>query len=558
MLAVIAIMFPALCVGQTSQAVQQPSSSAVHVTLSSLPFVDTLVLCPPRFSAALQPWITYRESQGHQIHVVAPASNAFEIKRQIRHFATTGHLKYIWLIGDTPSFGKANDSTISTDYLPAQAIRKYGSDPEIASDQPFADLDDDHVPDLVIGRLPVNTPNELSEQISKIIRYEQQSLGESRLPWKRKINFVAGTGGFGLVVDQMIEKVSKRVISDLIPPEFKTSMTYASWTSPYCPDPRKFSDEAIARLNEGCLFWVYVGHGQPHQLDFVRTPVGGYPILHPQQLPEVQSMTGCPIAILLACYTGAFDLVDDCVAEQLMKRPAGPVAVLCGTRVTTPYGMSLMSIHLMEQYFERRVETLGELMLAAKRSLILEDAESRLSAEDSSTGELDQRTLLCQQIELLNRALGQPGVDQDRERLEHAYLFHLLGDPLLRLPHPQKLELDVPLEAKPAERVVITGVAPHAGELRLQLSYARDRLVHRTQRRQEFNRDPAALTQYQAVYEAANDRECVSTSTPLEAGPFAIELEIPEWARGRCVVQGMLEGSAEFSLGAQPIQIKRR
>ena len=51
-------------------------------------------------------------------------------------------------------------------------------------------------------------------------------------------------------------------------------MTYASLASPYCPDPRKFHDTTIGRFNEGCLFWVYIGHGHPTGLDRASGRVG--------------------------------------------------------------------------------------------------------------------------------------------------------------------------------------------------------------------------------------------------------------------------------------------
>ena len=35
--------------------------------------------------------------------------------------------------------------------------------PSLASDAPYGDLDDDGVPDVAVGRLPVDTPQELIE-----------------------------------------------------------------------------------------------------------------------------------------------------------------------------------------------------------------------------------------------------------------------------------------------------------------------------------------------------------------------------------------------------------
>ena len=547
----LAVLLPSItnpAFAQVSRVASAMTHKGTPTAPISLAKIDTMVLCPPQLLDALQPWVAYREAQGRRVYVARPGANAFEIKQQIRQLATVSQLKTVWIIGDVRSVHNHGSNAVSTDYMPAQAIRKYGSEPEIATDHTFADLDGDQVPDLVIGRLPVNTPQELEEQISKIIRYEQLQLSpEGQGLWKRKINFIAGTGGFGFLADQMIEKISKRLISDMIPPEFQTSITYASWTSPYCPDPSRFSEATVKRLNEGCLFWVYIGHGRPQQLDFIRTPRGGFPILKPRQISEVHSVDGMPIAILLVCYTGAFDLNEDCLAEQLIKRPNGPIAVLCGTRLTTPYGMSLLSIGLMEQYFDQRVSTLGELLLAAKRDLIVNHSEPG-----------DTNSSYREHIELLNRALCPREVDWKQERVEHAYLFHLLGDPLLRLPQPQSLNLQVRKEVGPSERLVVSGIAPYEGQLMLQLNYARDRLIHRVRRRREFDATPLALAEYQTTYQEANNRQCDAVTAFVPAGPFSIELVVPVWASGACVVQGILQGADQFSLGARPLQVQRQ
>ncbi len=54
------------------------------------------------------------------------------------------------------------------------------------------------------------------------------------------------------------------------------------------------------------------------------------------------SSGAAPIAIMLACYTAAFDQPQDCLAEQMLKAEGGPVAVYGGSRVTMPYAMSVM------------------------------------------------------------------------------------------------------------------------------------------------------------------------------------------------------------------------
>src|SRR5581483_759475 len=137
----------------------------------------------------------------------------------------------------------------------------------------------------------------------------------------------------GALVDMAVESVAKSILCDQIPAAYCTSMTYASWRSPYCPDPATFGQTTLDRLNEGCLFWIYMGHSQRQFVDFMRVPHTHYPILTSRDVPRLQATDGATIAIFLSCYTGAFDS-DDCLAEQMLRSEGGPVAVLGGSRVT--------------------------------------------------------------------------------------------------------------------------------------------------------------------------------------------------------------------------------
>ncbi|MGI9519491.1 MAG: C25 family cysteine peptidase [Pirellulaceae bacterium] len=509
---------------------------------------DTLVLCPQPFIPALQPWLTYRRAQGHLIHVVSPTASAWGIKQQIRDIARHGNLKSLLLIGDTPSADpRSIMSCIPTDYKPAKVISKYGSEPEIATDNSFADIDEDGLPDLALGRIPVDTPEDLTRQIAKIIEYEATASG----PWQRRINLVAGTGGFGQMTDSVIEQTARRLITELIPSEFCTSMTYASWSSAYCPDPREFAKTTIDRLNEGCLFWVYMGHGDARRLDYVRTPIGGYPILRERDIGQVNCQNGMPIAIMLACYTGAFDLPKDCLSEQLVKQPGGPIAVLCGSRLTMPYGMGMLSVGLIEEYFDGERETLGEILLAAKRKLGVPDGAGE-GLDDATHNEYRSK------LKLLGETFSPSGEQLQTEAIEHVHLFHLLGDPLLRVARPASIQL----AAEPTDegdRVVVTGSSPHAGQLLLELVYCRDRFHERPPRRREFTNDPDVLTEYAEIYQKANCRTVSEQSVEVAAGPFRVELEVPEWARGRCVVRGFLQDDEQrYALGASDIKLERR
>ena len=58
------------------------------------------------------------------------------------------------------------------------------------------------------------------------------------------------------------------------------------------------------------------------------------------------------------------------------------------------------------------------------------------------------------------------------------------------------------------------------------------------------------------VYEQANDKVWMSRQVQLDAGRFAIDLEIPPDARGSAHVRVMVQHDHEFALGASPVYIQ--
>lgn len=499
---------------------------------------DTLVICPAEFQPALKSWVDYRKLQGHRIKVELPADNSYGIRLQVRKAAASGSLKNLVIIGDSSDQRSASSRLVPTDYVKAKVNVKFGSEPEISSDNTYADLDSDGVPDLTLGRITVDTSKELEQFIERIKQYESQAnCGE----WMRRMNFVAGVGGFGQLVDKMIEQSTKRIITDLIPPSYETSMTYGSWSSPYCPNPHRFSETVIERFNQGCLFWCYIGHGSKRRLDRVMLPDGRCDILDCDSARFLKAKHGSPIAIFLACYTGATDGPEDCLSEEMLRQPGGPIAVISSSRVSMPYAMAVLSLEMMEGYFEGDAKTLGELVLQSKQKLV---------ARPNDPNEYRQL------VESMGKAFSpEPGL-LEQERKEHVHLMHLFGDPLLRLKKPAEIRLDASDTIQAGEPLVVRGSAPMGGMMTLELCYKRDRFRKRPPRRREYDSSENAFQQYDAVYQETQQLTCWTTRVPIEEGDFEIRVEVPADANGECFVRGMIESNDRFALGAEPIFIE--
>lgn len=502
---------------------------------------DTLVLCGKDLVAALGPWLEYRRSQGHRILVLPSLSTTLKNRKAIAAATTTNKIRTVVIVGDSGDAWLNPKSLVPTDYVLAKVNINYGSEPVIATDSPYADLDNDGVPELAIGRLPCDSPAELKALTRRIIEYEQPTAGK----WQRRINLIAGVGGFGALVDKVIENTTKQILTDLVPPSFPTTMTYGSWTSPYCPDPAKFSEVALERFNEGCMFWVYMGHGHRYQLDKVRLPDRRVKILDTDMVSQLKCRKGSPIAVCLSCYTGAHDSYSDCLAESMLRQPGGPIAVVCGTRVTMPYAMSVMSVGMMDEYFRGDCKTLGELMLNAKKRMVHVN-------EDSNP----YRELL----EALGQSFSPAPKLLDAECREHIHLIQLLGDPLLRIKRPKRLALKIEsdqLSYTTGDLVEVSGVAPESGKLRVELAYQRDRFRQRPTYRSKYDPSESAFAQIQQDYDSANDQVCIEKEISARSGAFKTNIKIPAGVSGRCDLRVMLTSDKVLAVDSIPIRIKR-
>jgi len=513
--------------------------------VSAPPPVDVALICPDEFFPALRPWVEHRQDQGHRFVRVSNRLSTDALRDEIRRQAGLHPLRFVVLVGDAAPVGAAGDEAaarfVPTHMSPARINVRWGSEPVIASDMPLADLDDDLVPDLAIGRLTADDPAELAVMVQKILHYENHT---DAGPWCRRLSVVAGVGGFGGIVDQVLESATKKFLTEGIPSGYAMSMTYGSWRSPYCPDPRAFRAATMDRLNEGSLFWVYIGHGQRRYLDSIRVPGGAFPIFDVDDVRELQRAGGAPIAVFLSCYAGAFDEPRDCLAEELLRSPNGPVAVYCGSRVTMPYAMAVMGNEMMNEYFQHRRATLGEVVLHAKRRMATSVDEE---AADTNRAMLNA----------IAKAIS-PAPDQlDAERMEHLLLFNLIGDPLLRMKHPLELDVTAPQNAYAGERVTITGTAPFSGRCTLELACRRDRTRQPLPQRTSFVPTNAALVAYSETYAQANDCCWTSDAFDCEAGEFQRELVVPADATGPAHVRVFVEHGGQFALGSTDVYLRR-
>ena len=165
---------PALIVS-LSLVSQLPLATPGATTVAAEP--DVAVVCPALLEPALAPWIEFRSSQGHRIVTLRAEQSPEAIREQLRGLARNHALRFVLLVGDADPALYTEPAVrarcVPANYVAAKINVKWGSETYLSSDNYYADLDGDDLPELAIGRLTADSPEELSLIVRKILAYEK-------------------------------------------------------------------------------------------------------------------------------------------------------------------------------------------------------------------------------------------------------------------------------------------------------------------------------------------------------------------------------------------------
>jgi hypothetical protein len=453
-----------------------------------------------------------------KVAVRPPAADLREVVRG------AGGAKFVLLLGDV--------KRVPCTYAEADTIRIWERDTRIATDNHLADLDDDGLPDVAVGRLPADSREEAEAMLGKVVAYEtDRDFGT----WRRRVNVVAGVAGFGKMEDALIENASTMLLKEEIPAAYDLHVTWANPPSPFCPPPSAVAEAVVERFNEGALFVTYMGHGSPRSLDRVRFGDRAYPIFDEDHVERLSARRGAPIAYLCCCSTGHFDGEPDCLAEFLLKQPGGPVAVIASSRVSMPYSNGVLSKEMLGALFRENAATVGDMLLVAKRRLIKPREGDKLRDAVDGFGKLWKMG----NVEYL-----------PKERHEHLWLYNLMGDPSMRLPRAADVSLACAESVAQGGTLAVEGTCAVAGEALLEL--VRERTPDVPRREGDTDAD------FAKCYERANAWVKAEAKARCEVGAFKAEIKVPaDLASGRYVLRAYVTGKDGSALGAREVKVTK-
>ena len=397
---------------------------------------DYIVITHKTFLESIQPLVDFRRSQGLIVKVVdideiydefsGGLFNPFAIQTFLRIAYQTWQSPaptYVLLVGDAhydyKQVARQRDATY--DLYPIFVPTYHGWAPEsgeTAMDQRFVNIvGDDALPDMLVGRLSVQTPDELSVMIKKIIDYEKNpKIG----PWQATLVQVADDE-LNNPSDETFETSRDKLIQRIIPVAYNTKQIYLrkiriqeKYKEKYVPETKR---RILKAFNDGALVIEYAGHGGTHTW-------ADEAIFHIDDTLNLRN-SYLPFVISTTCLNGKFDKPQQygshSLSEQLLLSKYGAIASLSASRLTYATANAQFDEDLFTTMFVREP-------FEAKQGQI------EIKASQPSIGKI----VTDAKIRFITRSTNSqwiPGTEQ----------YILFGDPATRLALPT-LDIKVELE----------------------------------------------------------------------------------------------------------------
>jgi hypothetical protein len=350
---------------------------------------DVLYLSPAQLSGALQPLVTHRIDQGYKVAVVDIQaiydgwSGGMVSPQAIRHFlrysATNGERAPIavTLIGDATSDPHDYTGRGNINFVPPYLAIVDPWLGETACETCYAQLDgedplSDALPDLLIGRLPVKSSQELADLIEKLLSYEENGLVDEPSTvlyvtdnYRNPDGSVDSAGNFVLAAEQSIAVQPSGIQIERLHYEPTAQPDAAPW----------FEADAVTAyrrthdiLDRGAGFVNYIGHA--HHWQWASTDLNAEPsYLFGLYDPDLlKNRANLPILLEMTCLTGAFQtpaFSGTTIDERfLLNKDGGSVAVWASTGFGVGHGHDMLQHGFYTSYWEALDSSLvlGELV----------------------------------------------------------------------------------------------------------------------------------------------------------------------------------------------------
>ena len=325
---------------------------------------DYLIVTHRSFIDALAPLVERRESQGLTTAVV-PVDELYDeftsgvptaeaIKAFVKHAYHEWRSpapRYLLLVGDSTIDPRDIFETGTPNLVPSEIteMKFFG---ESVSDDGFVLVDgDDFLPDLLVGRFPAESVDDLNAMLQKTLAYESQA---TNADWNRRVLVVADDD------TAVFEELSENLLTTL-PEGFESERVFLANYPPGDP-----TDDIFRQLNEGSLLVNYTGHGSRSTWGIGNVGSIMFENADAAALTNNENLTVVTVA---NCLNGFFvaRATKPCLAETFLRNSTGgAVAVWAPTSLGFPSGHRVLVGNFYQSIFEAGEIELGAAVLGAK------------------------------------------------------------------------------------------------------------------------------------------------------------------------------------------------
>lgn len=320
---------------------------------------DLVVISHRDFMPSLKPLVALREQQGYRVALIDVAdvydefSYGTHTHAAIRDFLAWTKAKwqrapgFVLLVGDSSYDPRNRLGFGDFDFVPTKLVDTVYL--EAPSDDSLADFDDDGVPEMAVGRLPVRTVAEAVAVVAKLVTHQQRPLNQGRAAL--------------LVSDKSIDydfEAASRSLFGLIP----QGMAIQTLNRAQGPTDAAVKARLLEALNRGPTVVNFFGHGSPG----IWT---GGSIFTIKEAPLLTNASSLSLYLMMTCLNGYFvDPEYPSLAESLLLNPrGGAFAVWASSGETVPTDQIIADQHALRLLLNDPAMTLGQAMLQGKAAI---------------------------------------------------------------------------------------------------------------------------------------------------------------------------------------------
>jgi uncharacterized repeat protein (TIGR01451 family) len=327
---------------------------------------DYLIITPDGLADAANTLASYRQQKGLRTAVVrldqvynefsSGIATPYAIKQLLATALSQWSVKprYAVLIGngtyDYRDLLQKHDNLMP----PLVVSTSYGL---FCSDSAYGDVNGDGQPEIAIGRLPVNTGDQLLGLINKIKAYEAQPAAA-----KAQSLLVADAPNSAGNFSDAIQQVGVTLAGS-----YSNNVIQCASQS----DLNGLRQAIQSSLNTGVDLVNYVGHGAVDRF-------GNAGYLTSADVPNLQNGARLPVVVAVTCVAGQYSVPgSSCLAENLLlQSQGGAIAVVAPTGLSVNQDASRLNLRLMQLLRANAQAGIGDLFRQALANHVAQDNPS--------------------------------------------------------------------------------------------------------------------------------------------------------------------------------------